>query len=171
MASARPRDLDNLKTEHEGFRRKVAQVDSALGGIDELLAVAPEERLGELRDRLFTIHNALVFLGRSAAAHTERETRLLLARQTERISRALKSQHEEIQQAIEQSVRAIGEALPENASREQLREASVIVQNIFYGTIGMVMKHMSGEDALIDMMADNDKFKAQSSNAKSSPKA
>ncbi|MBI2849980.1 MAG: hemerythrin domain-containing protein [Chloroflexi bacterium] len=157
MPDARPRGVSNLKMEHENFRRKVGQVYSAIGGIDEMLTMAPEEKLGELRDRLFTIHDALVYLGESAASHIRKETKLLLERQTGKIARALKSQHDEIVQALEQSIKAIGEALPENASREQLREASVIIQNIFYGIIGMVMKHMASEDALIDIMVASGK--------------
>ena len=144
-------ELLTLKSEHEELRVQLRQVEDSLSGVDEMLATAPEEQLPGLRERLLTLYNILLRLKDETVGHDRREDRLLLSRQGKKTARELQNQHSEIMQALERSIAAMGEALPENAPREQLREASLIVQNIYYGTVGMIMKHMENEDTLIDV--------------------
>jgi hypothetical protein len=144
-------DLLSLKQEHEELRSQIRQVEDSLAGVDDLLVTAPEETLRELRDQLFRLYGLLLRLKEEDNRHNLNENQLLLPLQSKKIARELDNQHAEITQALERSIDTVNDALPEDAPRERLREASLIVQRIYHDVVGMIVKHMDNEDALISI--------------------
>ncbi|MBI4187448.1 MAG: hemerythrin domain-containing protein [Chloroflexi bacterium] len=152
--SGKVSEVRNFKQEHEAIRVYMRQVEKSIAGVDALLASAPEEQLKPFREKLFGLYYALLHLEDGAQGHMEREKKTLFPRLDSDSARMLQGKHEGLVREVNRTVVIIREALPEKTSRNQLKESSVLVQKAYNRAIGMILKHMATEDALIDTLED-----------------
>lgn len=145
----------NLKAEHEAIRAYLKQVENSMSGVDDLIAITSEEKLEPLRQKLFSLYHALLYLEYGGQEHLQKERDLLFPQLAPDESAALEKQHEEIIRELDRSVVVIRDSLQEKPSRAQLREASVVVQKAYRGVIDMALKHMAAEDTFIDKVGDS----------------
>jgi hypothetical protein len=143
-------ELSNLKSEHEAVRANLVQVENALKDVENQLSTAPESRLQELKDKLFSLYNIFLNLRDGSREHMDKEVILLFSRQTSDIAAELEKEHLEMKTRLDNLVAVTFNALPVDATRQRIQESSITVHNVYYGVIDMVKAHIAREDGLID---------------------